>query len=325
MATTAATNPSQQDAQQRQRPPPPLPTELWIRILGNLNKDSDLPQLWTSCRHVSTVFRDVVEFMFRGKHLSKTWIHYDLGIHYSEDYARMLINVKFRFARLSDDRERAIFHLDQCAEAYKDLLRRRLRKRVEKHDLEAPHHSVQVRRDLNDTPIPALQVDYENLELSCNWKSLLSSFYGEARLYHELQGAWVESQKDWVSGLHTQRLRGQRDMASTMMQAIASFGKQCDEARIKARRLRIRKQFMELDGFEWDAERDWDLVEERAVMRRLAQKAQVASQEEYSDDEEMEFELNEEEDWDDGDGDEDEDSEGGFDVDDDDDYIGHVA
>jgi hypothetical protein len=56
-----------------------LPNEIWIRILENLKKESDLPDAWIVCRQVSTAFRDAVESIFRERHLSKSWIVFMLG------------------------------------------------------------------------------------------------------------------------------------------------------------------------------------------------------------------------------------------------------
>lgn len=59
---------------------PSLPTELWLRVLQNLQNSEDLPDLWTSYRHVCTTFKEAVEAIMRENHLRKTWIRFSLGM-----------------------------------------------------------------------------------------------------------------------------------------------------------------------------------------------------------------------------------------------------
>jgi DNA-binding XRE family transcriptional regulator len=56
-----------------------LPNEIWIRVLQNLDNDEEICDLWTTCRHVCTAFRDATESIFRERHLPKTRFHFDLG------------------------------------------------------------------------------------------------------------------------------------------------------------------------------------------------------------------------------------------------------
>ena len=61
---------------------PALPAELWLRVLENLQKEEDLPELWTSHRYVCTAFKQAVEAIMRENHLRKTWINFQLGTYF---------------------------------------------------------------------------------------------------------------------------------------------------------------------------------------------------------------------------------------------------
>jgi hypothetical protein len=288
---------------------PTLPPELWIRILRNLKMEEDLPDLWMSFRHVCTAFKDAVESIFCNEHLPKTWIQFNLGTHYTDDDDRIVLDSEFDFSHLSEDKVTAIFRIEEFSGECKSVIRGYLRNYVEDMDVEAPRHTVQIRRDVNDTPIPRLSIDYDKLELSCNWRELYTRFYGEEQLYHKLTGAWVKSKEEWAEDLKVKTDRGEVDMMVAMEEAIYAFTDGPQDSRKIARRARIRRQFRELDGREWDVKRDGDLVEETWILSTLAQTQQLASMEEYSDDEgewkEEEAALDEDE-W----GDEDEDEQG---------------
>ena len=56
-----------------------LPNEIWIRVLQNLDNDDDIAELWTTCRHVCTAFKEVTESIFRERHLPRTRFDFNLG------------------------------------------------------------------------------------------------------------------------------------------------------------------------------------------------------------------------------------------------------
>jgi hypothetical protein len=60
---------------------PILPAELWLGILQNLQREEDLPELWTSYRRVCKASKRAVEAIMRQNHLRKTWINFQLGKH----------------------------------------------------------------------------------------------------------------------------------------------------------------------------------------------------------------------------------------------------
>jgi len=93
--------------------------------------------------------------------------------------------------------------------------------------------------------------------------------------------------------------RKEMDPHQVIMKALSSFAEDNTLARKMARRARIKRQFGELDGTEWDFGRDGDASSEENSLKKLQQLRQLASFEEWSDDDEDE-EEDEEEDDDDG-------------------------
>ena len=207
-------------------------------------------------------------------------------MHFEEDAPRVYIDSEFKFSHLSEDKTLAYFEIDGCSDKYKPIVRSRLRDYVESMDFQNPSHTIQIRRTVNDSPIPRLSIDYENFELSCDWRQLYTTFFGEEVLYHKLTSACVKRKEDWAQSLGTKSARGEIDMMAALEQAISAFADWSDDSRKTARRARIRRQYRELDGTEWDPESHGDVEEEKKILKRLAQELNLASLEEYSDDSE---------------------------------------
>jgi len=324
---------------------PTLPAELWLRVLENLQKEEDLPELWTSHRYVCTAFKQAVEAIMRENHLRKTWINFQLGTyilscqrsqnlseesqlrspansHGNTDLALtttlgehndddedtdVSLNSEFEFLHLSEDKTLATFQIDETDEKYKAIIRKRLREAVEDRIIEAPQYDIQIHRDINDGPIPGLSVDYENLQLTCDWREMFSIFYGEEQIYHQMLGKWVKDKEAWTIGLREKMERGELDMGKLIEQAIGGFASGSEDARKIARRARIRREFQRLDGSEWDAELDGDLELEKQALKHLKDSRYICSFETHSDDEDEDEDEDEDHDdeWEDEDEDED--------------------
>lgn len=217
-----------------------------------------------------------------------------LGEHYDDDDTRVILDVEFEFSHLSQDKSVAVFKVD-CAEEIGGEVKRRL-KGVTLDDINEPKHYVQVHRELNDTPIPGLSIDYEKLELSCDWHGLFTRFYGEEMLYHTLQAAWVEEKKDWTTNMGKMALRGQLDMMQLIQKAVHAFGDAAEESRYKARKARQRRQYKER-GEEFG---ELGEPEEKALVKQIAKARQLASMEDdsdYEDDEVDEEDDDESDEW----------------------------
>jgi len=287
---------------------PTLPAELWLRVLENLQKEEDLPELWTSHRYVCTAFKQAVEAIMRENHLRKTWINFQLGEHNDDDEdTDVSLNSEFEFLHLSEDKTLATFQIDETDEKYKAIIRKRLREAVEDRIIEAPQYDIQIHRDINDGPIPGLSVDYENLQLTCDWREMFSIFYGEEQIYHQMLGKWVKDKEAWTIGLREKMERGELDMGKLIEQAIGGFASGSEDARKIARRARIRREFQRLDGSEWDAELDGDLELEKQALKHLKDSRYICSFETHSDDEDEDEDEDEDHDdeWEDEDEDED--------------------
>ena len=156
--------------------------------------------------------------------------------------------------------------------------------------IEGPQYQIQIHQDINDGPIPGLSVDYENLQLTCDWREMYTIFYGEEQIFHGLLGKWVKEQEKWAIGLREKMERGELDMIKMMEQAVMGFASGSEDAKKIARRARIRKEYMKLDGTEWDADRDGDKRQEMKALKTLKDSRFYCSLEEHSDDEDEDVE-----------------------------------
>ncbi|KAG4416013.1 hypothetical protein IFR04_010838 [Cadophora malorum] len=304
---------------------PSLPNELWTQILENLRADEDLPTLWKSCRNVNTAFRDAAETIFREQHLPKTKFYFFLGEfladnsdeedHEERHEIRHLL-AEFNFSSLSEDRSTATFTVDadELPENLHPRARKRLREYVNDMNIETPRHTVQIRRDVNDGPIPGLTVNYDKLELSCDWRGLFGAFYSEEYLYHKFTAKTLKDRASWLSELKSKVDSGELDPMKVMTQALTAFADDSKDCRKLARRARICWQFKNHDGTEWDFGRDGDEAEERKCLAELQKIRHFTSLEDFSDeeseegdddDEEGDSEEDEEDEWEDTDSDED--------------------
>ena len=88
----------------------------------------------------------------------------------------------FTLDRFSDDHARAIF---KCADykAPQEIVFRRLH---EKQLVGAPVFSIQVRKVVNDTGLPSLQINDENEEISIDWRGMLDQLMGEEHVFNTI-------------------------------------------------------------------------------------------------------------------------------------------
>ena len=95
-------------------------------------------------------------------------------------------------------------------------------------------------------------------------------------------------------------------MGKMLEQAVGGFASGSEEARKIARRTRIRREFLRLDGTEWDAELDGELEQEKQALKflqdsRFACSFQALSDDDDEDREEGSDEVGEEDEWEDED------------------------
>jgi hypothetical protein len=283
-----------------------LPNEIWIRVLQNLDNDESIADLWTTCRHVCTAFKDATESIFRERHLPKTRINFNLGKKAHPLLIFMLtidpgkftegpnglqlpdltLTADFEFAELLDNGDTAMFRLEEHIPDQLILsVKERAQTYIENMDIVDPKHSIQIRRDVLDGPIPSLSFDKSKCELSCNWRDLFTVFYGEESLARRLTDKWLDSKVAYLEELKAKMGRGEMGAERIISAAILEIGSGEEICRRNARRIRLRHQFRELDGRTWDPERDGDSGKECDALTKLRILKQFASNEAFSDEE----------------------------------------
>lgn len=217
------------------------------------------------------------------------------------------LNCEFEFERLSEDKQTAVLSMDK--EIPEDLIvlcHKRMREFVPQ--IEIPEQIVQIRRDINDGPVPGLKFDSETSELSCDWRALFTVFYGEEFLYRKLLDDAISGRKPLLDALKVKADMQELGPEDVIMRALKAFADDNSAARKTARRARIKRQFQLLDGTEWDFGRDGDSGEEAKALKAIQQARQFAGFETWSDDDseddEEDDETDSQEEWeteDDGD------------------------
>lgn len=226
----------------------------------------------------------------------------------------MVLDLNFKYNRVSEDGITAIFTVD-CADEHKPEVRKRLRNYADQFLPEEPGHTIQIRREINDTPIPNQSFDYENLELSCDWRGLYSAFYAEEQCYNNLTKGWAKSREQWALDLHAKMLRGEINMQQMMLRTIKEFAGGSGINKEIARRARIRRQYVAI-GSDWNFENDGDEYQEKDIRDQMNALGNAIYLQEFSDESSVEDDEQEDDDEfdedDDGEGeeeDEDEDDE----------------
>jgi hypothetical protein len=171
---------------------------------------------------------------------------------------------------------------------------------------EKPPHTVQVRCELNDTPIPGLSIDYENMVLSCDWRGLYSAFFAEELLVDKIRDREMESFNTRRTALIDNVHGGQVNMIAAIQQMLGQYGNASDEARKQARRVRIQRQY-EQEGYSGWKPSEGDTEEEDRINKTLKERIFYASAGTFSDEEGGDGEEPEDDDgeWEDGEGAED--------------------
>ena len=219
-----------------------------------------------------------------------------------------MLPASFEFVELSEDGYTATFRLEDD-DALEELIaptKERMQTYIESMDIADPKHSIQIRRDVLDGPIPSLSFDKNTCEMSCNWRDLFTAFYGEESLARRLTDKWLDTKMAYLEELKKKMARGEMGAERIISAAILEIGSGEDICRKNARRARIRYQFRELDGSDWNPERDGDSRKEGDALRKLKILKQLASNEEFSDEEYSD-------EWEDDDGDDETDEEGSTD------------
>lgn len=226
---------------------------------------------------------------------------------------RTILGLEYEFDSLIENRDVAVFGTDAGEEQFHKKLKDRLRKAVEDsgtlYPVFLPKNTVQIGREIFDSPIPGLEVNYDDLTITFDWKALFTRFFGEERHYHRMVAEFSGRQEKFADELKSKMQRGEIDMGEMLQRAFTMIADWSQKSYKKARRARISRTFEE-QGDKWDWETlDEDMAEEeKDALEMLAKVRQFASMEE-SDDEESDEESDEDEDEDENEEDEWEDEE----------------
>ncbi|KAF8069322.1 hypothetical protein FPV67DRAFT_1669328 [Lyophyllum atratum] len=238
-----------------------FPADLFYPILLHIK---DLTFLWTVCRAVSRDFAAAAEHVFIARHLSKTWLIIDGGCWYSNRHGKLQLSSEFSFDRMDPSNpSRAIFSDKECATIFHAKLAARLRTRLKwGNPPHCPKVLVQIRRQINDTAVPDLEVDYDSLKLSFAWKGLYNAFFREEREFERRRQVVVSemtAQVERNEGLGTTQAWG------------AAFGahlRSLTDNRNALRRERICREVWEKEGVTWKWDDGEDEIEVKALQDR---------------------------------------------------------
>jgi hypothetical protein len=196
------------------------------------------------------------------------------------------LTAEFEFAELSEDGRTATFRLhDDRPEQLIPPIEERMQEYLDTMDIADPKHTIKIRRDVLDGPIPNLSYDKTTCELSCNWRDLFTAFYGEEALARRLTNKWLDSKVAYLEELKAKMRRGEMGAERIISAAILEIGSGEEICHRNARRARMRHQFRGQDGRTWDLERDGDSRKECDALAKLRTLKVLASNEAFSDEE----------------------------------------
>ncbi|KAK1215251.1 hypothetical protein PQX77_022153 [Marasmius sp. AFHP31] len=288
-------------------PAPPLAfnADVFSRILMLIGtKDRDMLWLWTTCREVSRDFKEAVERVFILRHLKKTWLKVDGGWAYSEKHGKVSLATEFSFSHLDpNDRTRAIFRDVECHDDFKPMMKRHLKSTFEYgNPVHRPKIVIQIRRQANDTPIPGLEFNFDNLEMKLDWMAMYSEWFKEGKEHTRYLASMVHGDGGLAAKAIEMREkveRGEMDMMESFEWAIKSFFNGHTDASQKIRTERIARNVRNDGGID-----DWNDPDAKGYQRLKDIRFYISMEETYSDEEEegeeqrdAEDDEEDEEDW----------------------------
>jgi hypothetical protein len=104
-------------------------------------------------------------------------------------------------------------------------------------------------------------------------------------LFHDHLRKWVKEKEAWAADMRQQVERGEIDMIAVLEKAVHTFADGSEDAKMIARRARIRRQYKEKGWEEPGFEDKGELAEEKAILKTLKESEFYAGFEKYSDDE----------------------------------------
>ncbi|KAG5649718.1 hypothetical protein H0H81_002372 [Sphagnurus paluster] len=174
---------------------------------------------------------------------------------YSQIHGKVMLSAQFESGRIDPTNPiRAIFTETECAPEFRAKLASRLRSQLKCGNVaQDPAIIMQLRHDwINDTAVPGLEIDYDGLTLSCDWRGLYSALFREERELERRNKRWFKEQESGAFAAMKARVNSDRaDPMEMMKRTLMMHGNSWTNQRRSLRRERISKEVLEKDGVEW--------------------------------------------------------------------------
>ncbi|ETS86008.1 hypothetical protein PFICI_04033 [Pestalotiopsis fici W106-1] len=167
---------------------PSLPLEIWTRILGHVSEPHYLPRTWLNCRRVSHAFKAATETAFTDVYLRRMVIRTELAEIIDLTFAGFAENDRsvVCFAHAPADRRDApprmppelMARLEQQAERAWTREHQRYLSSIE-NGSPSLLYQIWLMGHVEDTGFPGLKMDISSRSMWFEWKTLLSTMFGE--------------------------------------------------------------------------------------------------------------------------------------------------
>ncbi|KAI3330213.1 hypothetical protein F4824DRAFT_479114 [Ustulina deusta] len=253
---------------------PQLPNEVYLHIVELITDSRYLPRVWLDFRRVSRNFKAITESVFARKHLPHTIIDFPTitDIVYDKDGNKHRPGLGLHFEKLSGDNdERAVFSelredyhksteilLDDSEDNPEDTLCKYVttlwKECFYEYSLPAPEtafstppHILSVRRIVNDTALPGLEVNWERHAISVLWKEMLTSLFAEEEYLKQVEADEFREKgianEDKFKSLGERARDGDQGALEEFMKSMIS---QVTDTRNKQRQMVREKRFRRL-------------------------------------------------------------------------------
>ncbi|KAF7518233.1 hypothetical protein G7054_g13535 [Neopestalotiopsis clavispora] len=167
---------------------PALPLEIWTRILGHVSEPHYLPRTWLNCRRVSHAFKAATETAFADVYLRRMVIRTELAEIIDLTFAGFAEHDRsvVCFGHAPDDRRDAPPRMPPELMARLEQQTERAWTREHQRYLDSIQngspsllYQIWLMGHVEDTGFPGLKMDISCRSLWFEWKTLLSTMFGE--------------------------------------------------------------------------------------------------------------------------------------------------
>ncbi|KAH7072145.1 hypothetical protein BKA63DRAFT_63482 [Paraphoma chrysanthemicola] len=250
---------SKAPAKPRVRAPlcPSLPPEVWTNVL---RYHTDLAHLWCVCRRVSSTFRACAEYAFAEYFLQDVYIDFQLE-KYNLGGKSKRPEVPAVFERIGKrDNKETVWFRDgrppypvfkgmgmKMRQRYEDTFSR-WEENVKAYKPEMPNYTISIDGIVNDTPLPGLQINIDDREISFEWRKMLKLFYREHERLHVLKDEWQAKTAKQIRANNARLAKGEKLMPSDYPQTWSSAEA---EIRKEIRRARLKESYSDDERMLW--------------------------------------------------------------------------